>query len=93
MAAVSVPFPRKAEMTPAAIRISTMVSVNCSSSMASGPLPRRSVSSFSPWVFSRSAASAAARPASEEDQCLSTSSADCVCQGIAITISCKKVAS
>ena len=68
----SVPFPRKAEMAPAAIRISAMVSVNCSRSMASGPLPRRSVSSLGPWVFNRDAASAAERPSSEEDQCLST---------------------
>ena len=69
--------PEKARVRSAAIRISTMVSVNCSRSMASGPLPRRSVSSFRPWVFSRSVAAAAARPASAEDQCLSTSSADC----------------
>ena len=89
---VSMPFPSKAEMTAAAIRISTMVSVNCSRSMASGPWPRRSVSSLSPWVLRRSAASAAARPSAEEEQCLSTFSADCVCQWVAMIVFYKKVA-
>ena len=59
MATVSVVLPSSAEMTAAAIRISTMILVNCSHRIFQGFLPPRSSSSLAPNCGAGAAAPAA----------------------------------
>ncbi len=62
IATVSVALPSKPETTAAAIRMRTMVLVNCCQRMRSGCFPPRSISSFVPCSTNRFRASASLSP-------------------------------
>ena len=64
MAMVSVSLPNKPDTRAAISRITTMVSVNCSSSMRHGLLAARSTSSFGPCSCSRRLAWSSSKPRS-----------------------------